>query len=340
MEMTIKMENPNIDDFGTKVPDRDPSDIDIGPPEEIEEHSVDDLIDKVVFNKKETKSDTIITQWTLSGPETFISIPPSISKLKGGVYSVGIGSGKVFYRKKSIKIDDLIKFPDSQSDKIINEISSFWNKGKVFKEYGFLHRRGYLLYGPQGSGKTALVQQIMSEIVNDGGIVFMCDRPSHLEAALEEFRMIEPSRPVVCLFEDIDATIDKYGEDELLSLLDGESQIDKVLNLATTNYPEKLDKRIVSRPRRFDRIIKIGMPSDVVRRVYFSKKLNIKNNELDLWVKSTDNFSFAACAELVISVKCLDIPFDTAVNILKNLMTSKVSSNDFNEPLGFGFGSR
>jgi ethanolamine transporter len=30
---------------------------------------------------------------------------------------------------------------------------------------------------------------------------------------------------------------------------------DKVINIATTNYPERLDRRIVSRPRRFDRII-------------------------------------------------------------------------------------
>jgi ATP-dependent 26S proteasome regulatory subunit len=54
-----------------------------------------------------------------------------------------------------------------------------------------------------------------------------------------------------------------------LSVLDGENQVDKVLNIATTNYPEKLDRRLVGRPRRFDRLIYIDMPNHVVRREYF-----------------------------------------------------------------------
>jgi SpoVK/Ycf46/Vps4 family AAA+-type ATPase len=146
---------------------------------------------------------------------------------------------------------------------------------------------------------------------------------------------LQKDRPIVCLFEDIDAIVNKYGEDELLSLLDGETQIDRVLNIATTNYPEKIDKRIVARPRRFDRRIKIGMPSEKVRQVYFQKKLKIDKSEIDKWVESTDSFSFASCAELVISVKCLGITFDEAVEILRKLMDNKDSSDDDREMMGF-----
>ena len=59
-------------------------------------------------------------------------------------------------------------------------------------------------------------------------------------------RSIEPDTQIVCLFEDIDAYIGTYGEEEILSLLDGETQINKVLNVATTNYPRKLDQRITT----------------------------------------------------------------------------------------------
>ena len=109
----------------------------------------------------------------------------------------------------------------------------------------------------------------------------------------------------------------------------------------TTNYPEKLDRRLVARPRRFDRVIKIGMPGKEIRRVYFNKKLKVSESELDKWVAATEGFSFAACAELVISVCCFEKPFESAVKDLDAMMTTKISSSDYNsEKLGFGGGMK
>jgi SpoVK/Ycf46/Vps4 family AAA+-type ATPase len=131
-----------------------------------------------------------------------------------------------------------------------------------------------LLHGPAGSGKTCLVQQIIADIVKSDGLVFQCtNHPAVFNDGLSQFRKVEPNRPIVCLFEDIDAIVEEHGEDEILTLLDGENQIDKVLNIATTNYPEKLDKRLVARPRRFDRVLEIGMPTAEVRKMYFQKKI-------------------------------------------------------------------
>jgi len=47
--------------------------------------------------------------------------------------------------------------------------------------------------------------------------------------------------------------------------------VDKALNIASTNYPEKLDRRIISRPRRFDRILRIDAPDARVREAYLAK---------------------------------------------------------------------
>jgi SpoVK/Ycf46/Vps4 family AAA+-type ATPase len=139
------------------------------------------------------------------------------------------------------------------------------------------------------------------------------------------------------LFEDLDAIISEHGEDEILQLLDGESAIDKCLNIATTNYPENLDKRLVARPRRFDRVIQIGMPSAEVRKLYFQKKLNVTDGEIEKWVKSSEGFSFAACAELVISICCFEKPFETAVKDLKEMMSANVSSRDYDKSQKLGF---
>ena len=276
------------------------------------------------------------SQWALCGPGEFLAIQKTQKSLSDGVYRIKMVNGEIVFYKTEINVDDLLTFPDSMSDKILKEIDDFWSKSEAFKKFGFLHRRGYLLYGPAGGGKTSLVQQILKKIIDLKGVVFLVDNPMLLGLGLAMFREVEPTRNVVCVFEDLDSIIDTHGEDAILSILDGEMQIDKVLNIATTNYPEKLDKRLVGRPRRFDRVMKIEMPDETVRRLYFTQKLGIEDKEIDLWIKKTEDFSFAAMAELVISVKCLGTPFNDAVKILSDLLDSKPTSEHNGGGMGFG----
>ena len=116
------------------------------------------------------------------------------------------------------------------------------------------------------------MHQVVHRIIKAGHVAVFCEHPGFLTRAMEVFRKIEPDRPVVCLFEDIDAIIEMHGDSELLQWLDGSHQINKVINIATTNYPERLDRRIVSRPRRFDRIIKIESPTRVDPRGLLEQK--------------------------------------------------------------------
>lgn len=276
------------------------------------------------------------TQWAICGSGEFTGIQKTQKTLTSGVYRVKLRNGEVIMSKADINVDSLLEFPNSLTDKILKEINDFWTRADLFKKYGFLHRRGYLLYGPAGGGKTSLVQQIIKKIIDRKGLVFLCDNPQVLSMGLATFREIEPDRNIVCIFEDLDSIIETFGEDAMLSILDGEMQVDKVLNIATTNYPENLDKRLVGRPRRFDRVIRIGMPDDAVRRLYFSTKLGIESDELNLWVKKTDDFSFAAMAELVISVKCLGHGLDESVKTLRELLDHKPSSSGDGKPVGFG----
>lgn len=281
--------------------------------------------------EKDILNSLALVQWATCGPHTYKPVSSTTKKLTSGIYSIAVSQYHgVIYQKRNICVDDLLRFPDSISDKILNEITTFWGKGEKFSEHGFLHRRGYLFHGPAGSGKTCLVQQIIADIINSDGLVFQCtNHPAVFNDGLAQFRKVEPDRPIVCLFEDIDAIVAEHGEDEILTLLDGENQIDKVLNIATTNYPENLDKRLVARPRRFDRVLEIGMPSAAVRKMYFQKKLNVTDEEIEKWVSASDGFSFAACAELVISVCCFEKPFQEAVDNLNEMMSANLSSRSY-----------
>lgn len=276
--------------------------------------------------------------WALVKDSTYLAIAGSRSELEAGVYDTYVDNqANVYFEKKSICIDNLILFSDSISQTIIDEINVFWERLDIFKKFGFLHRRGYMMYGPAGSGKTATVQLIVANLIKRNGIVLVCERPSNLNRALSVLRKVEPNRNIICLFEDIDSIVDCYGESDLLSVLDGENQVDKVLNIATTNYPEKLDKRLVGRPRRFDRLIYVDMPNEIVRREYFKHKLAIEDAELAMWVRESDGFSFAAMTELVISVKCLGNDFNESVKTLRDLMCNTKSSRDYSNVGKVGF---
>lgn len=283
-----------------------------------------------------------LTQYSILSNKTFRASQQTITELNSGLYTVkydhDIG---IYFHKEENHTDEILEFPDSNLNDIVEEIQNFWKQGDLFAHYNFLHSRGYMFYGPAGSGKTMLIKLLIKKITENNGIIFKCDNPEIMITGLKQFREIEPDRACIVLFEDIDAIISKFGEEDILSYLDGEDKINKVLNVATTNYPEKLDRRIVARPRRFDRVIKIDMPNENIRRLYFIKKLKISEEEVKKWVDKTEGFSFAGLADLVISVKCLNNEFEESVSRIKEMFDNKKgpSSDEYNENSKFkGFG--
>lgn len=279
--------------------------------------------------------------WAVSG-DAFFPCEKTEKKLTPGQYTVQYSDNKGYYfLKKTINLDDLIILPDSRSEKVLNSISHFWEKEKAFRKHGFLWKRGIMLYGPPGSGKTSTLQQLSKLIVDrDGFSVYVNADPALTAHGLAIMRRIEPDRPIVVMIEDIDAIIERFGESSLLALLDGELQIDNVVFVATTNYPENLDQRFVNRPSRFDEVILIGMPSDKAREVYLLNKnprLGKNKEELSKWVSATDGWSIAHMRELIVAIECLDNPFDETVERLIQMNEIKPNSSDGEGDSSFGF---
>jgi AAA+ superfamily predicted ATPase len=270
-------------------------------------------------------------QWMVTGPNHFQVCGQTAETLPPGAYNCFVDNcGAAHFQGRDLHVDELIHFPDSLPSKVLAEIKQFWATGDRFARYGFLHRRGYLFYGKQGCGKSSLIHQIVSAVVAEGNVAFFCQHPYAFMQAAAKFRQVEPERPIVCIFEDIDAIIAQYGDSELLQWLDGNSQVDKAVNIASTNYPEKLDRRIVSRPRRFDRILRIDAPDARVREAYFARKITeLTPAELARWVELTDGLPFAALAEMVISVMCLGNDLEESAKLLKSLDAHNPSSLEF-----------
>lgn len=262
----------------------------------------------------------------------------STPRLTAGLYQVAWINDQLSFVRTLFACDDLIRLPDSKSDEVIAEIAKFWTLAPVFKQYGYTHKRGFLLHGPPGSGKTATIITVIQQVIADDGIVIMGGgkiQPEHLAQMLQKFREIEPSRKLVVVLEDIDSYIKSFDEDSILAILDGEASLNGVVFIATTNYPEDLDGRITNRPSRFDRVVEIGCPSASARRTYFkSRKMGMSDESLEEWVEATEDFSIAHCKELVIAVLCLGETFSAAIDRLRGMKNAPSSSPS--RPAGFG----
>lgn len=240
--------------------------------------------------------------------------------------------------RQRVETDSLLEMPDDAGSAIISEFQRFWQIADRFRERGFLHKRGFLMWGPPGSGKTSCVQLLIKRLIEDQqGVVLFLDNPHVAAACLQMARKIEPKRPMIAIMEDMDALVRKFGEQEYLALLDGEAQVDNICFLATTNYPEYLDKRFVDRPSRFDTIRYIGMPSAAARRLYLStKEPSLVGDELDSWVAASEGFSVAHLKEMIIAVKCFDQPVKAVVQRLEEMQQRKPTSEDSPDKVGMG----
>jgi len=241
------------------------------------------------------------------------------SKLEAGVYSTGMRDGQPFLIRESPVTDELLTLPDSKTTTMLNEFSKFWGLEETFSKAGFLHKRGFFLVGAPGSGKTASVQLLSKALVQDfGGIVLYLENPNVAYTCLRMIRAIEPNRRIVCVLEDLDSLIDTYEEADFLSLFDGEKSIDHVVYVATTNYPEDIDKRFLDRPSRFDQIITVELPSFDDRLFYLKNRtVGIEEEILKDWANKTKDFGIAHLKEIIISITCFGYTFEATLERLK-----------------------
>jgi len=188
-----------------------------------------------------------------------------------------------FYRGKKIEFGGRIHFlniKDKSWDSIIldsaikREIRSntidFLNKRKRWATYGIPQKRGILLAGEPGTGKTVICKALMAEADGVTCITTNAYGLSADEYITELYEMAQDLSPCIVFIEDIDL-IGLNREEfhyqrgpallSLLNVLDGVEEKQEIVTVATTNNPETLDRAISQRPSRFDRVVKLSLPS-------------------------------------------------------------------------------
>jgi SpoVK/Ycf46/Vps4 family AAA+-type ATPase len=261
------------------------------------------------------------------------SVEP-VNKLSNGYYIFNRNETGTFLQKTNDLINPEVKVLHSnESDKIYNEIETWITKEQDYKKLNFPFKRGYFFHSPPGLGKTKLIESILIKLNRQKVLVFNIDNSDTLGNYIDLINQFDLNEGIlkdylkVFILEDIEGIIEhRHSETRLLQLLDGNIKIHKCLFFATTNYPDSIPERLLSRPSRFDRKIEIKTPDENVVKQYL-ESFNIDNIlEILPYIKE---YTFAQIKEFIISYYLLKLPVEEIKEDLKK----------YKEESGIGFKS-
>ncbi|KAI8587038.1 P-loop containing nucleoside triphosphate hydrolase protein [Geranomyces variabilis] len=147
------------------------------------------------------------------------------------------------------------------AEDIVADVRAFLTGGKWYHDRGIPYRRGYLLYGPPGSGKTSFIQALAGELEYNICVMNLSER-GMTDDRLSHLLNHAPPRSII-LLEDVDAAFinraqtDKQGFQSmvtfsgLLNSLDGVTSSEERIIFMTTNHVSRLDPALI-RPGRVD----------------------------------------------------------------------------------------
>lgn len=145
-------------------------------------------------------------------------------------------------------------------------IAAVRDRHGLLNAHGLGARRGVLLCGPPGTGKSAVSAVAASEVVGDFTVIYVEARAGAdlLTVVVEEAQRL--GGPVLLVLEDVDLwcrdrSVGGGGLSELLQAMDIAPDA-RILTLASTNDVATLDKAAI-RTGRFDSVVEVGYPDRV-----------------------------------------------------------------------------
>ncbi len=170
----------------------------------------------------------------------------------------------------TVEWDDIV-LPEELKADLLGDIRAFFSKGvEVYTRLNLKPFRKLLLAGVPGTGKTMLCNAIARWALAEGMLVIYVSsaRKRQEDETGSAFWKIERAlhvaayseRPALVLLEEMDAYLHEAEKALILNVLDGsETPVNPrgTLLIATTNYPEAIDERVLKRPGRLDRVLVI-----------------------------------------------------------------------------------
>lgn len=213
--------------------------------------------------------------------------------------------------------------PDEIRKEIEMQVINVINDSAYHHRHGLPWRRGVLLDGRPGTGKT-MIGKVLAGKINATFMVVSAKSIYDQHDIRHIFDAARRFAPTLIFFEDID--LFGYSRDmgrnsvlgEMLTQMDGVKDSEGIFIVASTNDKTALDRALVNRPNRFDTILHFDEPSKADRekilRLYSAKYgCDFDDGAITAAAYDAEHFTPAFLNELVVHAKMMAI-HDNAVN--------------------------
>lgn len=169
---------------------------------------------------------------------------------------------------------------------IVNKIKQWYEQKNTYIMKGIPWRKGILITGKPGSGKTMLTKCLAKEL-KIPLVLFDIATMNNQEFSCQWSETVMYHSPCLILIEDIDSVFEgrktingKLTFDAFINAISGVASSEGILLCITSNNPDKLDSAIssgglVTRPGRIDHIITLNEMAEECRTKYASRILDI-----------------------------------------------------------------
>ena len=213
-----------------------------------------------------------------------------------------------FHERSPISADEII-LPNNLKSVLERNCLRFFDQAEALRESGHSVKRGILLHGKPGTGKT-LTTRWIANALNDVTVILMTgEQLGMVQECCNLARVLAPS---LVIMEDVDLIAQNRSSrrgghfpvalNQLLNEMDGISSESEVIFFLTTNRPEVLEPALAERPGRVDQAIEYPLPdADCRRRLIelYSRQMKLQIEDLTGLLNRTENASPAFIKELV-----------------------------------------
>jgi ATPase family associated with various cellular activities (AAA) len=215
------------------------------------------------------------------------------------------GSRPAFQARPRVSRSDVV-LPRDVLDGIERQVVGIARHATALRASGQHLKRGVLLHGPPGTGKTHTVRYLLSQLPGVTAVVLSGGSLAAIGEACSIARALQPSVVVV---EDVDLVAGP-GEvvrghprlARLLNEMDGLGADANVTFLLTASQPDVLEDALAARPGRIDHTARLPLPDAAARRRLirlYQGRLRIGRTSAMTVVARTDGVTASFIRELL-----------------------------------------
>jgi hypothetical protein len=241
----------------------------------------------------------------------------SLSQTQFGSFAVH------FHALPKIARDDVV-LPAGLLESVERHTIGFSQHAAALLAAGRSLKRGLLLYGLPGTGKTLTIMYLAAQMTGRTVILATGQAMGLLSVVARIARALQPSMVVL---EDVDLIAEERGMPfshagpllfELLNEMDGLREETDVIFLLTTNRADILEPALAARPGRIDLAVELPLPdADGRRRLFelYARGLSLDAVDFNVFVGRTEGVSPAYIKELLRKAALLAATEDTAMMV-------------------------